>query len=268
MCQSIFPAFRNKLDKVEHALHDAALELVTTLVPQNTTQERQHASLLAGELKAQCPNGLNNGNLEFIRSVGHEARDLLHETVNTGFVSGLEQCSDGEGCDGAVGVGDQRLDIGVADIDDMGFERREVVKDSDCGELADRTWGREEQLQNMNSLGGFGIRDITHFTDSLGSLKVDHLVLVSEPAIKHLHHRFPQSLVLLCQLSRQPHQQYQRRRTLHHPRSSVLLHHLDQSHPVVRTHLVQKTNGMILGHEIRLRDCVGLTAAAKTKESG
>lgn len=37
--RTIFLAFRNELNKIEHALNHASFELITTLVPKNTAQE-------------------------------------------------------------------------------------------------------------------------------------------------------------------------------------------------------------------------------------
>lgn len=119
---TIFLAFGNKFDEIKHALDNSSLELIATLVSQDAAQEHKHTSLLARELQAQGANGLDDCDLELVGDIGHEARDLLHETVNTGLVSGLEQRGDGERGNGAVGVGDEGLDIGVAHVNDLWLE--------------------------------------------------------------------------------------------------------------------------------------------------
>jgi hypothetical protein len=89
----------NKLDQVEHALHNSSLKLVPTFIPQDAAEERQHASLLAGEFETECSDGLDDCDLELIGDLGHEACDLLHQSVHTGLVPGLEQRGDGKGRD-------------------------------------------------------------------------------------------------------------------------------------------------------------------------
>jgi hypothetical protein len=246
----VFLAFGNELDQIEHALNNSALEFVSTLIPQDAAQEDKHTGLLTGELQAQGADSLNNGDLEFVGDIGHEAGYLLHQTVDASFVAGLEQCGDGESGNRTVRVGDKGLDIGVADVDDVWLERSEVVEDTNGSELRDGSGGRQEELEDVNCLGRLGIGDIAHVTDSLGRLEVDHLMLVAEPAIQHLHHGFPEALVLFCQFGRQTHQQDESSRALHHSCSTILLYHLNQRHAVVRAHLIQKTDGMVLSHEI------------------
>lgn len=74
--------------------------------------------------------------------------------------------------------------------------------------------------------------------------------------------------ILLGQLSGQPDKQDCSSRTLDDASSRVLLHHLDQTHTVARTHLVQQTNGVVLCHVV----CAGLqgslgAATKSTKEA-
>lgn len=124
------------------------------------------------------------------------------------------------------------------------------MENTDGSELGDGPRGGEEELQDVNCLGCLGVGDIAHIANSLGGLKVDHLMLVTEPAIQHLHHWFAKTLVLFGQLGGQTYQQNQSSRALNHTRGAVLLHHLDQGHPVVGTHLIEETNRMVLGHEV------------------
>lgn len=74
--------------------------------------------------------------------------------------------------------------------------------------------------------------------------------------------------VLLSQLSSQPDKQDCSSRALDHASCRVLLHHLDQAHPVSRAHLVQQANGVVLCHVVCAGLQAGLGAAAEsTKES-
>jgi hypothetical protein len=136
----------HELDEVEHALHHGTLELVATLVAEDTTEELQHAGLLAGELETERADGLHDGDLELVRDLGHEAGDLLHQPVHTGLVAGLEEGGNSESGDGAVAVGDQELDIRVAHADGLRLEGGEVVQDAEGSELGDGSWRGEEQL--------------------------------------------------------------------------------------------------------------------------
>lgn len=96
--------FGNKLDQIKNALHDAALEVVSALVAQDTRKEGKHASLLRRKLEAKCANSLDNGNLELVCDVGHESADLLHEPVHARLIAGLEEGCDGECRNRSVGV--------------------------------------------------------------------------------------------------------------------------------------------------------------------
>lgn len=118
---------RNKLDKIKHALNNAPLELITTLIPQNDTQERKHTSLLARELQAKSPDSLNNRNLELIGNLSHKPRDLLHQTVDTSFIARLEQSGDGKSGNRPVGARNQSLDIHIAMLQSIRLEGRDVV---------------------------------------------------------------------------------------------------------------------------------------------
>ena len=74
--------------------------------------------------------------------------------------------------------------------------------------------------------------------------------------------------VLFSQFGSQPDEQDGSSRALDHASSRVLLHHLDQAHPVARAHLVQQTNGVVLCHVVcaGLQSCLG-AAAESAKES-
>ncbi len=122
MGQCVLLGVGHELDQVEHALHDGALELVAALVAQDAAEELEHAGLLAGELEAERPDGLDDGDLELVGDLRHEAGDLLHQAVDAGLVAGLQERRDGEGGDGAVAVGDEKFDVGVADADGQWLE--------------------------------------------------------------------------------------------------------------------------------------------------
>ena len=47
---TVFFALGDKLDKVKHALDNGSLEFVAALVPENATEECEHARLLARKL--------------------------------------------------------------------------------------------------------------------------------------------------------------------------------------------------------------------------
>ena len=137
---------RDEFDEVEHALHYSTLEIISSLVAKNAAQECQHTSLLARELETQGADGFNNGDLELVCNLRHEARDLLHQAIHASFVSGLEECCDGECSDRAIAIRDEQLNIGIADVDSLRLEGSEVVEDSKGGKLGDGSRGREEQL--------------------------------------------------------------------------------------------------------------------------
>lgn len=52
--------------------------------------------------------------LELIWDLGHERRDLLHESVHAALAARLEQSGDGQRGNAAVRVGDQVLQVQVA----------------------------------------------------------------------------------------------------------------------------------------------------------
>lgn len=47
---TFFLTLRDELDQVKHAFYYGSFEFVTALIPQDTTEEAQHASLFAREL--------------------------------------------------------------------------------------------------------------------------------------------------------------------------------------------------------------------------
>jgi hypothetical protein len=238
----------DELDQIEHALNHGALKVVTTFVTQDSAKESEHAGLLAREFEAQSADGLDNRNLELISDLRHEARDLLHEAVNACFVTGLKKSCDGESGDRTVAVRDEEFDVGVADIDSVGLEGGEVVEDTEGGKLGDGAGRGQEELENVNSISDLSIGDVPHVTNSLRCLEVDHLALVSEPAIEKLHHGLAEGSVLFRELGSKSDEHDEGSRALDRTSGAELLHHLDQRHTVVRAHLVQKTDGMVLRH--------------------
>lgn len=74
----ILLGIRDELDQIEHALHNSPLELISTLIAQNTAEEGEHTSLLAGEFEAQGADSLHDCNLELVGNLGHEGGNLLH----------------------------------------------------------------------------------------------------------------------------------------------------------------------------------------------
>jgi hypothetical protein len=178
-----------KFDQVKHALHNSTLELIAALITQDAAEEGQHASLLAWELEAQRPDSLHDGDLELVCDFRHEAGNLLHQPVDTSFIASLEESGNGECSNRPVRVGDEELDIRIADVDSLRLECSKVVEDAKGGKFGDGTRRCKEELQDVHGLVDFSIADIAHVTDRLGCLEVDHLALVTEPAIQQLHHR-------------------------------------------------------------------------------
>lgn len=77
-----FLAFRHEFDQIEHAFDHSPLEVIATLLAQNTGKERQHTRLLGWELQAESSDGLYYGDLELVCNLGHESADLGHEAVD------------------------------------------------------------------------------------------------------------------------------------------------------------------------------------------
>lgn len=78
------------MDNVKHRLNDRPFVLVAALVAKNTRQKVEHEGLLRGELETQGPHRIDHDNFKFVRDLGHESADLFHQTIHTGFGSGLE----------------------------------------------------------------------------------------------------------------------------------------------------------------------------------
>lgn len=101
---------------------------------------------------------------------------------------------------------------------------------------------------------GSGLRlvvgQIANLADGLGSFDVDQLALVAQPAVEQLHHGSTKTGILLDKLGGQTDQHETGCRALDNSGCTVLLDHLDQSHTVVRAHLVEQTNSMVLSHEV------------------
>lgn len=127
------------------------------------------------------------------------------------------------------------------------------MEDPNGSEFSDGSGGCQEELENVDGLANLCIGKIGHVANGLGCLEVNHLALVPQPLIQQLHHWFPQARVVFCKFCRQSHKHDSGGRALDRTSSAVLLHHLHQSHAVVRAHLVEQSNGMILCHVI----CVG-----------
>ena len=62
----------DELDHVKDGFDDGPLEIISSLVPQHSTQERKHDALLARELEAQGPDGIDDDDLELVRDLRHE----------------------------------------------------------------------------------------------------------------------------------------------------------------------------------------------------
>lgn len=71
--KSLLLRVRDELDEVEHTLHDRPLEVVSTIITEDATEECEHTSLLARELQAERPDSLDDGDLELVRNLRHEA---------------------------------------------------------------------------------------------------------------------------------------------------------------------------------------------------
>lgn len=201
--ERILLGVRHELDQIEHALHHGALELVAALVAQDAAQEGEHTSLLAGELEAQRADGFDNGNLELVRDLRHEAGNVLHKTIHAGFVAGLQESRDSKGRNGSVAVRDEELNIGVADIDGVRLKRGKVVEDAEGGELGDSARGGEEELKDVDRLRDLCVGDVSHVAYGLGGFEIDHLALMPQPAVQQLHHGFAQGRVIFGELCSQ-----------------------------------------------------------------
>lgn len=248
MGQSLILGIGNELNKIKHALNHSALEFETTLVSEDAAEEGEHTGLLAGELEAQGADSLHNGDLELVCDFRHEGRYLLHQSINTSLVASLKQCRNSKGGDGSVGVRNEEFNIGVAGSDCCRLEGRKAVEDAESCKLGNGSRRGEEHLQDMNGLVDFGIGDISHVANSLSGFEVNHFALVSQPAVEELHHGLAQTSILLGELCGQTDEHDQRGGALDSTRGAKLLNHLDESHAIVRAHLVEETNGVILSH--------------------
>ena len=83
-------AIADELDHIEDSLDDSAFEVVAALVAKDTREEREHGSVFSGEFEAERADGVDDDNLELVADLAHEARDLFHETIHRGFISGLK----------------------------------------------------------------------------------------------------------------------------------------------------------------------------------
>ena len=184
----------------------ARLELVATFVAQNAAEEGQHTGLLARELEAKSPDGLDDGNLELVGNFGHEASNLLHQSIDTSLVTSLEQRRNSKRGNGAVRVGDEELNVLVARSDGDGLERSKVVEDAEGGKLGNGAGRGEEHLEDVDGLVNLLVGDVAEVADGLGSLKVDHFRLVAQPANEKLRHGLAQRSILLGELRCEPDQ--------------------------------------------------------------
>jgi hypothetical protein len=144
---------RDELDHVEDSLNDRPLEIVSSLVAKNAGKEVEHDRLLRRELEAKSTNGADDDDLELVRNLRHEGRDLLHETVDGRLVSSLEEGRDGESRDATVVVVDELLHVEVANLDSVGVGLRELGESTDGGELESRFRRREEKLEDCRRGG-------------------------------------------------------------------------------------------------------------------
>jgi hypothetical protein len=135
-----FFTLANVLDHVKDGINHRTLEVVTTLVSQNTGQERQHDGLFRREFEAKRPNSIDDNDLEFVRDLGHETRNLLHQSVDRGLVTSLEERGDGVCRDAAVCIGNQVLDIQVAASDSARVTLRQLVQRPNSSELENGFW--------------------------------------------------------------------------------------------------------------------------------
>jgi hypothetical protein len=186
---------------------------------------------------------------------------LLHQAIDTRLVASLEQGGNGKGRNGSVGVCDESLNVGVALTNGVGLERSKVVEDADGGKLCNGARGGQEELEDVDGLEDLLIGHIGHVADGLGSFNVDQLALITQPSFEQLHHGGAQRGIFFDELGSQTDEHETSCRTLDNTSGAVLLNHFDESHAVVGSHLVEQTDGVVLGHEV----CVG---GSKTVRGG
>ena len=64
--QRDFLAFRDEFDHIEDCLHDCALEVIATFVPENSREEVQHEGLLCWEFEREGSDRVYNDDFELV----------------------------------------------------------------------------------------------------------------------------------------------------------------------------------------------------------
>mmetsp|Transcript_43966 Transcript_43966/g.103538 ORF Transcript_43966/g.103538 Transcript_43966/m.103538 type:complete len:355 (-) Transcript_43966:504-1568(-) len=174
------------VDEHQHGVGDALLELEPALLAQHVGEEVDERPVLLGVLEAEGSDRIDDHDLELVRDLGHEARDLLHQPLHARLRPCLEEGGDGEGGDGAVGVADHVLEVEVAGGDGEREGHRHPVECTHRGE-AQRGLGRgEEELQHGDGRRELARRHVGQRADRTCGLEDDHLRPVPQAALQKL----------------------------------------------------------------------------------
>mmetsp|Transcript_28203 Transcript_28203/g.48326 ORF Transcript_28203/g.48326 Transcript_28203/m.48326 type:complete len:630 (+) Transcript_28203:255-2144(+) len=172
--------------QIHDAVHDGLLELIASLLAQESRHEADHDAVLLGVLEAQLADGLHHDNLEFVADLVHEGGDLLHQTVHTVLSAGLQQRGDGESRDGSVGVRDQQLHVIVALGRAQGMQHGHLAQRAHGSEAQGGLGRGQEQLQHRDRGVEIVALDAWQVAHSLGCLVDHHFALVAQAVLQEL----------------------------------------------------------------------------------
>jgi hypothetical protein len=173
-------------DQRQHRVHDGALVLEPPVLAQHARQEGQQRAVLGGELDAQRAHRLHHHHLELVGQLRHEAADLLEQPLHRRLVARLEQGGDGQGGDGAVGVGDERLHVDVAPRHRQRVRHGHRVEGAHRGEAQHGLGGAQEELEDGHRGGELAGGDVAHAADGARRLEDDQLRLVAQARLQEV----------------------------------------------------------------------------------
>mmetsp|Transcript_1510 Transcript_1510/g.2260 ORF Transcript_1510/g.2260 Transcript_1510/m.2260 type:complete len:286 (+) Transcript_1510:1602-2459(+) len=185
MEESTVAALGQLLHNVDNGVHDGFLVRRASLVPQRKGEEGEQERVLARILDAERLDSLHNDNLELVRDVAHEGGDLLHEPLDAGFVSCLQQRCDGQGGDRAVAIHDQTLHVVVALDYFLGSTHGHFVEASHSREAKGRLNTRQKHVQHRDGRAQLRVwHDALQLTNSPGGLVNHELALVTHAGVE------------------------------------------------------------------------------------
>ena len=140
--------------------------------------------MFSRELVTKWLDCINNNSFELVRNLSHERCNLLHESVNAGLISSLQQCSNSQSSNASVAIRNEVFQIKIASCHSRWMVHCNLVQ-SPHGCKPQSGLGRTaEQLQNRDRRGQIFSCDAMHVHHRMSRF-VDHLLKPGCEVVNH-----------------------------------------------------------------------------------